>query len=753
MAITVSGGLFVSNNEPADNRTIFNTVDDAINSVGVARRYDGLQVRIKDSDGNGTPAFYIFRQTGVPALNPSNWELVPDPAVAGGGGGASAIPEPDDDGKLHARVRQPSSDEGEWAKIYDQVVFLKFANFPDEGDARTLYIDLDSRDFYNWETAIQLDDEDPPNETEVSGYRVISPATDQIILLDRANFPVEGDPRYLYIDLADRTLYIWNGTEYQTLINTELSDLSVHKIISEDAANLLKESENDQKLTLEAADLVAEGTNALSEVDGKLLVVPGAVDVPSIISVDANNSTTVGEDGKVFTPPLGDHWQFIPATDEPGDRNGRLVNQELAHSTLTEETLQTSFSGINSQLGSLSTTVGTTVATMSGLSTAVSDLSASNLNLSGRVGTLESQIPEWEHVITLEIDPETEEPVIDPETNEPVNTSKGTIRNKNLNEETLVKSAILQAINELITSHDISNASHGDMRTKVDLSIGMPEWNQNTQTLTFTAANGTSMEVNFATSSLFKSARVEDGHLILVLANDEELDPINLQDLITEYVGSIGADIQVSINGGVISASIISESITRTHLDAELQNQLFNIPSVNNVVTVNSTQNITATKTFVPTNSNDPGIRAAKIHPFIPTGGIEIGVVNSSSVNMTGNNVNINSATNANINSGITNINSVHTYIDGRECIELTTDLSNANSEIHVRTPKVDFHNTRLNNVGDALELTDALTLGVANERYLQVGQGYPLLLEAATVEQARSLSTVNPSNIYWVAS
>jgi hypothetical protein len=90
MALALPQGLAVGNGEPVDNRTLFETVGDALSGVAASRRYDGLQVRIKDSDGEGNPRFYVFHQTGTPALNPANWELILDPAVGVGGGGAGS---------------------------------------------------------------------------------------------------------------------------------------------------------------------------------------------------------------------------------------------------------------------------------------------------------------------------------------------------------------------------------------------------------------------------------------------------------------------------------------------------------------------------------------------------------------------------------------------------------------------------------------------------------------------------------------
>jgi hypothetical protein len=85
MAMVLSQGLHINSVEPADNRTIFPTVAEALATVTPNRRYDGLSVRILDDGGN--PVYYVFKLLGLPALNPANWEFVVDPAMGGAGGG------------------------------------------------------------------------------------------------------------------------------------------------------------------------------------------------------------------------------------------------------------------------------------------------------------------------------------------------------------------------------------------------------------------------------------------------------------------------------------------------------------------------------------------------------------------------------------------------------------------------------------------------------------------------------------------
>ena len=148
-----------------------------------------------------------------------------------------------------------------------------------------------------------------------------------------------------------------------------------------------------------------------------------------------------------------------------------------------------------------------------------------------------------------------------------------------------------QARTEAIQNHNTGINAHADIRDIINNFIGLPAWNSGSHILTFTAKNGATLEVDLPLEDLAKDIDFdpETKEIILIKHDGTEIR-IDVGDLVDVYTGSIGTNIQITIDSdNQIHAALLAGSITKEKLSALLLAEL---------VQVSGNQNISGVKTF-----------------------------------------------------------------------------------------------------------------------------------------------------------
>jgi len=125
---------------------------------------------------------------------------------------------------------------------------------------------------------------------------------------------------------------------------------------------------------------------------------------------------------------------------------------------------------------------------------------------------------------------------------------------------------------EIIQTHNTNANAHADIRNIINTLIGLPEWDSSNHIITFTAKDGSTLEVNIPLEELTKDIDFDPltKEIILIKHDGTEIR-IDVGDLVDVYTGSIGTHIQITVgDDNQIKAVLRAGSITETELSAAL---------------------------------------------------------------------------------------------------------------------------------------------------------------------------------------
>jgi hypothetical protein len=123
-----------------------------------------------------------------------------------------------------------------------------------------------------------------------------------------------------------------------------------------------------------------------------------------------------------------------------------------------------------------------------------------------------------------------------------------------------------------IQTHNTNANAHADIRNIINTLIGLPEWDSSNHIITFTAKDGSTLEVNIPLEELTRDIDFDPltKEIILIKHDGTEIR-IDIGDLVDVYTGSIGTHIQITVgDDNQIKAVLRAGSITETELSAAL---------------------------------------------------------------------------------------------------------------------------------------------------------------------------------------
>jgi len=123
-----------------------------------------------------------------------------------------------------------------------------------------------------------------------------------------------------------------------------------------------------------------------------------------------------------------------------------------------------------------------------------------------------------------------------------------------------------------IEDHNVSTTAHADIRNILLDLIGLPAWDSNTHTLTFTAHNGSTLVINMPIESFMQDLDYDAVNKELILTKQDGTSiNISIADLIDVYTGYTGTHIEIMVDtGNVIKATLLAGSVTEAELSAAL---------------------------------------------------------------------------------------------------------------------------------------------------------------------------------------
>lgn len=140
--------------------------------------------------------------------------------------------------------------------------------------------------------------------------------------------------------------------------------------------------------------------------------------------------------------------------------------------------------------------------------------------------------------------------------------------------EELDKKASLESVTDSISVHNTSSTSHADIRELLNTCVGLPAYDSSSYKITFTTLAGASVEIDLPIEQLALRYNVETESIEFDNA-DGTTTSIPVSAFVKEYVGSIGDQIQVSIDtNNVIHATVLKNSIDWDSLSLALQERI-----------------------------------------------------------------------------------------------------------------------------------------------------------------------------------
>lgn len=124
-----------------------------------------------------------------------------------------------------------------------------------------------------------------------------------------------------------------------------------------------------------------------------------------------------------------------------------------------------------------------------------------------------------------------------------------------------------------IERHNTSPTAHPDIRELLNTCVGLPEFNDKTDELTFTTKGGAKFIIDLPIEMMGLHYN-EDTQSIEFVNADGSISSIPVSDFVKVYVGSIGSEIQVTVEGSEIRASLLNNTVSWDKLTLALQEMI-----------------------------------------------------------------------------------------------------------------------------------------------------------------------------------
>lgn len=124
-----------------------------------------------------------------------------------------------------------------------------------------------------------------------------------------------------------------------------------------------------------------------------------------------------------------------------------------------------------------------------------------------------------------------------------------------------------------IEPHNTSPTAHPDIRELLNTCVGLPEFNDKTYELTFTTKGGAKFIIDLPIEMMGLHYN-EDTQSIEFVNADGSISSIPVSDFVKVYVGSIGSEIQVTVEGSEIRASLLNNTVSWDKLTLALQEMI-----------------------------------------------------------------------------------------------------------------------------------------------------------------------------------
>lgn len=124
-----------------------------------------------------------------------------------------------------------------------------------------------------------------------------------------------------------------------------------------------------------------------------------------------------------------------------------------------------------------------------------------------------------------------------------------------------------------IEQHNTSPTAHPDIRELLNTCVGLPEFNDKTYELTFTTKGGAKFIIDLPIEMMGLHYN-EDTQSIEFVNADGSISSIPVSYFVKVYVGSIGSEIQVTVEGSEIRASLLNNTVSWDKLTLALQEMI-----------------------------------------------------------------------------------------------------------------------------------------------------------------------------------
>ena len=121
-----------------------------------------------------------------------------------------------------------------------------------------------------------------------------------------------------------------------------------------------------------------------------------------------------------------------------------------------------------------------------------------------------------------------------------------------------------------IEQHNTSPTAHPDIREILNTCVGLPEFNSKTYELTFTTIAGAKLIVDLPIEQMGLEYN-EETRAIEFINADGSISSIPVSDFVKVYVGSIGPEIQIAVDGSEIRATLLNNTVSWDKLTLTLQ--------------------------------------------------------------------------------------------------------------------------------------------------------------------------------------
>ncbi len=128
-------------------------------------------------------------------------------------------------------------------------------------------------------------------------------------------------------------------------------------------------------------------------------------------------------------------------------------------------------------------------------------------------------------------------------------------------------------VSRQIERHNTSPTAHPDIRELLNTCVGLPEFNDKTYELTFTTKGGAKLIIDLPIEMMGLHYN-EDTQSIEFVNADGSISSIPVSYFVKVYVGSIGSEIQVTVEGSEIRATLLNNTVSWDKLTLALQEMI-----------------------------------------------------------------------------------------------------------------------------------------------------------------------------------